>query len=115
MSETGADALWQRALVAARAQGLLPANFRALTPAEIAQAAQQRGDGRLETLVRGYYYPVRYGRVAGSLREDEAENLVAGLEAGRRPAAVAASPVASVGARAADGLCRVCGKRPAGR
>jgi hypothetical protein len=109
MSEAAADARWARALAAAGSLGLLPADIHALTPAEIASAARQRGDGRLDTLVRGYYYPACYGRTAGSLSEDEAEMLVAELESGRRPSASAVP--ARAGAAAV--LCPVCGKRPA--
>jgi hypothetical protein len=109
----GADTLWGRALAAAQALGIVPANVGALTPAEIARAARRRGDGRLETLVQGYYYPVRYGRATGTLRQEEAEKLVAELEAGRRPAA--ADTVSTPGTTAAADLCPVCGKRPARR
>ncbi len=74
-----ADALWARALRAVRARGFLPA-ARSLTPAELAVEAARRGESRLLRLI-GWYYAASYGRVGGTLSDDEAARIVAALEA----------------------------------
>ena len=76
-----AEALWLRALHAADARGLLPANRAPLTPGELAAEVARRGEDRLARLVEGWYYPASYGRVRGVLSDAEASRLVAALEA----------------------------------
>lgn len=78
---TPADALWLRAVRAAGARGLLPANRSPLTPGELAAEVARRGEDRLARLVRDWYYPASYGRISGMLSDQEAARLVAGLEA----------------------------------
>jgi hypothetical protein len=78
---TPADVLWLRAVRAAGARGLLPANRSPLTPGELAAEVARRGEDRLARLVGGWYYPASYGRISGMLSDEEAAHLVAGLEA----------------------------------
>ncbi len=78
--------LWLRAVGAADARGLLPANRSRLTPRELAAEAMRRGDDRLTRLVDGWYYPTSYGGVRAALTDEEAGRLVASLEADLAPA-----------------------------
>ena len=79
-------ALWLRAVHAADARGLLPADSARLTPRELAAEAARRGDDRLTRLVDGWYYPTSYGRVRPALSDEEADRLVTSLEADVTPA-----------------------------
>ncbi|MFN2461724.1 MAG: hypothetical protein ABR591_13750 [Candidatus Velthaea sp.] len=107
-----ATALWLRALHAAGARGLLPANALRLTPGELAAEVAQRGDNRLARLVDGWYYPTSYGRVRGALSDEEADRLVASLEADIMPAEAAlpdvAPPVEKLPAPRLT-FCQLCG------
>ena len=76
-----ATALWLRAVHAAVARGLLPANTSRFTPGELAAEMAQRGDNRLVRLVDGWYYPTSYGRMHGALSDAEADRIVLSLEA----------------------------------
>lgn len=76
-----AAALWLRALNAVGQRGLLPANRSRFTPAELAAEAARRGEDRLARLVDGWYYPTSYGHIRGALSYEEANRLVAALEA----------------------------------
>jgi hypothetical protein len=101
-------ALWSRALRAADARGLLPPNRSGLTAAELAAEAARRGDDRLAQLVDGWYYPRSYGRVRGALSDEEANRLVAALEAEiARPEI--ALPVAQNPPTSRLMLCELCG------
>jgi len=75
------QALWLRAVRAADARGLVPGNRAALTPGEVAAEASLRGEHRLAELVNRWYYPSSYGRVPGTLSDDDAARIVATLEA----------------------------------
>jgi len=83
------EALWLRALHVADARGLLPAMRFPLTPGELAAEAARRGEDRLTRLVDGWYYPASYGRGRGVLSDEEANRLVASLEAEIAPAEIA--------------------------
>lgn len=74
------EALWQRALKALGARGLLPAS-KSLTPGELAADVANRGEDRLSRLVKGWYYPASYGQIRGMLTNEEAAGIVAALEA----------------------------------
>lgn len=74
------ETLWLRALRAADARGLVPTT-KTLTPKEVAAEAARRGEARLATLVKGWYYPRSYGRTDGVMSEEEATRIVAALEA----------------------------------
>jgi hypothetical protein len=76
-----AETLWLRAVRAAEARGLLPANRSRLTPKELAAEVTRRGDDRLNRLVEGWYYPASYGRIHGALSDEEAIRIIAALEA----------------------------------
>jgi hypothetical protein len=89
-----AEALWSRALRVADARGLLPATSSSLTPAELAAEVARRGEDRLARLVDGWYYPASYGRIHGVLSDEEANHLVAALEAELAPAQIAPPKVA---------------------
>ncbi|MGH7728602.1 MAG: hypothetical protein ACREM2_07425 [Vulcanimicrobiaceae bacterium] len=105
------EALWRRALQAAKARGLLPANGSRLTPRELAAEVARRGEERLARLVDGWYYPVSFGSVGGELSDDEAARLVAELEAGVGPPRIAAQsaqqPVDQPAPQTMD--CELCG------
>lgn len=107
-----ATALWLRALHAAVARGLLPANTSSYTPGELAAELAQRGDDRLVRLVDGWYYPTSYGRVRAALSDAEADRIVASLEADVTPAEPpppdVAPPVAQP-ARRRLMYCQLCG------
>lgn len=75
------EALWSRALRVADARGLLPANRATFTPGELAASAARRGEEWLTRLVDGWYYPASYGRTRGALSDEDADRLVAALEA----------------------------------
>jgi hypothetical protein len=105
-------ALWLRAVHAADARGLLPTNSARLTPRELAAEAARRGDDRLIRLVDGWYYPTSYGRVRATLSDDEADGLVASLEADVTRAEEAPPEIAPpVRARPAHRImsCQLCG------
>lgn len=108
------EGLWSRALRAADARGLLPANGSQLTPAEIAAEVARRGEDRLATLVDAWYYPTSYGGVRGSLSDEEAGHVVAALEAEiaqaqpAEPAEKAPSIVETPAANE-DSRCDLCG------
>ncbi len=89
-----AEALWLRALRVAEARGLLPAHRTTLTPGELATEVARRGEDRLARLVDGWYYPASYGRVRGVFSDEEANRLVAALEAEIAPAKIARDELA---------------------
>jgi hypothetical protein len=90
-----AVAIWLRALRAVGARGLLPANRSELTPGELAAEVARHGEDRLVRLVHGWYYPTSYGRVRGALSDEEADRLVAALEAEVVPVQPAPPPPAA--------------------
>lgn len=81
MTGPAAPALWLRAVNAAAARGKVPPERARLTPGELAAEAAHRGEDRLARLVAGWYYPTSYGRVPGALTDEEADRIVASLEA----------------------------------
>lgn len=87
-----AVAIWLRALRAADARGLLPPKRSGLTPGELAAEVARHGEDRLLRLVQGWYYPTSYGRVRGALSDEEADRLVAALEAEVVPVEIAPPP-----------------------
>jgi hypothetical protein len=89
-----AVAIWLRAVRAAGARGLLPAQRSGLTPGELAAEVARNGEDRLVRLVQGWYYPRSYGRVAGALSDEEADRLVRALEAEVTAVEIAPPPVA---------------------
>ncbi len=112
------EALWLRALRAARARGLVPNGASPLTPRELAAEAARRGEGRLARLVDDWYYPASYGLVRGSLSDDDAGRLVVELEAQTAATAVAetasaadapAEPAAEKTPARAETDCALCG------
>ena len=101
------EARWLRALRVADARGLLPANRATRTPKELAAEMTRRGDDRLAQLVDGWYYPASYGGVRGALSDEDADRLVAALEAEVAPESgppAVEHPPASRNAR-----CDLCG------
>ncbi len=104
-----ADALWLRALQAADARGLLPANRSPLTPGELAAAVARRGEDRLTRLVDGWYYPASYGRIRGVLSDEEACRLVADLEAEIVLAETAPREIARPAPVRRETDCELCG------
>jgi hypothetical protein len=87
--------LWLRAVNAADARGLLPPNHARLTPAELAAEVARRGENRLARLVECWYYPASYGHIRGSLSDEEAERLVAAMEAQMTQSPIALPQIAA--------------------
>ena len=88
-----AATLWLRVLRAAEKRGLLPVQRSRLTPRELAVEAARRGEDRLARLVDGWYYPTSFGRVRGALSDEEADRLVAELEAEIVPADISRAEI----------------------
>ncbi len=86
------DMLWRRALRAVDTRGLLPASRARFTPRELAIEVARRGENRLVRLVDEWYYPASYGDLRGTLSDEEANGIVAALEAVVATAAVAPPP-----------------------
>ena len=109
-----ADVLWLRAVRAADARGLLPANRSPLTPGELAAEVARRGEDRLTRLVDGWYYPASYGRIRGTLSDDEAVRIVAALEADIAPVALVqpqiVPPVSAPPRVQRIPTCELCGR-----
>lgn len=103
------EALWLRALRAADARGLLPANEARYTPAELASEAARRGDDRLAQFVDGWYYPASFGRIGGVLSDDDAGRLVAALETDVAGVAFASVPPVEDPPRLRKIECDLCG------
>jgi hypothetical protein len=110
------EALWSRAVRAADARGLLPVKRESLTPRELAAQASLRGEERLARLVEGWYYPRSYGHVRGVLTDEEADNIVAAMEAESETAsariarAERAAPLSEPPAKPRVSYCDLCGR-----
>jgi hypothetical protein len=102
------EALWLRAVHAADALGLLPANRARLTPAELAAEVARRGENRLVRLVHGWYYPMSYGNIRGPLSDEEAARLVSELEAEIAPPKIVSLPAAEEAPTSRPRRCDLC-------
>lgn len=119
---TRSEDLWHYLLDILKARGALPDGN--LTPADIAQHADEiLGGDRVRRFVAEYYYPRAYGQAGSAMSDEAAERLVAGLAPPapavpeERPAAPAAAPlraVAVVGGGSYDTLAEALQAAPAG-
>ena len=102
------ESLWRELVGVLHGRGELPLQHDLFTPGEIAQTVcRASGDPRVQRFVWEYYYPRRYGQIAGSLSDAEAAALIASLRRNPNPAeavAIEAAPAAP--------KCDICRKQP---
>lgn len=108
------EALWLRAVSAVGKRGLLPEKATTFTPGELGNEVARRGEDRLVQLAVGWYYPASYGRIQGTLSDEDATRLVAALEAASaftEPATekIVAAPAEIPWARKRTKSCELCG------
>jgi hypothetical protein len=101
------ESLWRELRTILHARGQLPFGHDVLTPGEIADAiGRSAGDPRVRRFVWEYYYPQRYGKAAGSMSDDEAQELIDSLRKQPDP------PKGKVEPSSHAATCGICQRQP---